>query len=423
MPLHVSFVHKKVQKIIVLLPTFSVTGLSKRNSCRRPAKDVIAGNRSGKGIMLRMENSARPITMLFVYLTDKRTGRYEMEQEVTELWNLVESMGDTGVADLIIQKGLPFRETYVGPGKAAEIGEYLKTHKVEVVTFNGMLTSGQKFNLTKMYWDINPSIQVWDRVDLILEIFSRHAHTREAKLQIELARMRHMGPSIFGMGMVLSRQGGGIGTRGIGETNTELMKRHWKREMKRVTDSLTKLTDSRTRQIERRKSIGLKTVSLVGYTNAGKTTLFNLLTHKQKPVDNALFVTLDSAIGVIFIPELGKRIAVSDTIGFIKDLPPDLIDAFRSTLLESVHADAVLHVIDVSDRDYMEKADVVDGILSELGIPEENVIYVYNKTDAVPDLDRQQVADRTGGHPHVFVSAAKGQGIDDLLSALIPRVR
>jgi GTPase len=369
-----------------------------------------------------MQNTSPPVSMLFVYLTDKKTGIYEMEQDITELWSLAQSMGDVAVADLITQKGLPFRETYIGPGKAQEIGEYLKTHKIDIITFAGILSSSQKFNLTKMYWEINPTIRVWDRVDLILAIFSRHAHTKEAKLQIELARMRHMGPSIFGMGKILSRQGGGIGTRGIGETNTELMKRHWKREMKRITDTLDKLTANRARQIDHRRAIGLKTVSLVGYTNAGKTTLFNLLTRKKKPVTDALFVTLDSAVGEVFVPEIGKQLVISDTIGFIRNLPPDLIDAFKSTLMESVHADVVLHVIDVADRDHLEKIDVVDAILEQIGIAKEKVVYVFNKTDAAQDADRQNVIDRTMPYPHVFVSAVENKGMDELISTVLPRV-
>lgn len=369
-----------------------------------------------------MEHVARPLTMLFVCLVDPKLGRSEVEKDITELWNLAQSMGDTVVVDLIIQKGPAFSATYIGPGKAREVAEYLTRNSVDVVTMNGILTPNQKFNLTKMFWDINPKIEVWDRVDLILAIFSRHAHTTEAKLQIEVARMRHMGPSIFGMGMILSRQAGGIGTRGIGETNTELMKRHWKREIKRVTDAIGKLTDNRRRQIENRKNMGFQTISLVGYTNAGKTSLYNALTHKKNLVENALFATLDSAVGKIYIPELGRTVVVSDTIGFIKDLPPELIEAFTSTLLESVTADVVLHVIDASDKDMVEKIDVVEGILKELTIPEEKVILVFNKIDAVPSLDKQKIIERVTPYPSVFLSARTLKGVDELLTTILPRL-
>ena len=372
--------------------------------------------------MTSMQHTAHPTPMLFVCLVHPKLGQSEIEKDITELWNLVASMGDAVVVDCIVQKGPSYPATYIGPGKAQEVAEYLKTHTVDVVTINGILTPNQKFNLTKMYWDINPKIEVWDRMDLILAIFSRHAHTTEAKLQITLARMRHMGPSIFGMGMILSRQAGGIGTRGIGETNTQLMKRHWKREMKRVTDAILKLTDNRLRQIENRKSMGLQTISLVGYTNAGKTSLFNLLTHKKNLVKNALFATLDSAVGNMYMPQLARTVVVSDTIGFIKDLPPELIEAFTSTLLESVSADVVLHVIDAADKDMFEKIDVVEGILKELTIPEEKVILVFNKIDAAPSLDKQKIIERVAPYPHVFLSAITHKGVDALLTTILPRL-
>ena len=369
-----------------------------------------------------MKELSPSLQLLFVYLADSGLGKSEMEKDITELWNLVISMGDAQVVDLFVQKGIPTPKTYIGQGKTIEIAEFLKTHSVDVIIVNGILSPNQKFNLTKMYWGINPRIEVWDRVDLILTIFSRHAHTTEAKLQIELARMRHMGPSIYGMGMILSRQGAGIGTRGIGETNTELMKRHWKREIKRVTDTLIKLSDTRQRQIEHRKNIGLFTISLVGYTNSGKTTLFNLLTHKDNFVDNLLFATLDSTVGEIFIPKLGKSVVVSDTIGFIKNLPPDCIDAFRSTLLESINADIVIHVIDASDHDMFEKIEIVGEILEQLSIPDEKVVLVFNKIDIAASLDKKRIADRLSKYPHVFLSSKTHVGVDTLFASLLPKL-
>lgn len=364
-----------------------------------------------------METLAQKKQMLLIFLTNPRLGKSEMEKDITELWNLVQTLQDTEITDIITQKGPAYRATYIGPGKAEEISEYLKIHSIDIILMGGILTPNQKFNLTKMYWGINPKIQVWDRVDLILEIFSKHAHTTEAKLQITLARMRHMGPSIFGMGMILSRQGGGIGTRGIGETNTELMKRHWKREMKHVTDSLDILTENRQKQIDHRKNIGLKTISIVGYTNAGKTTLFNLLTHKKNLVDNILFATLDSTVGEIFIPQLGKSVVISDTIGFIKDLPPDLLETFKSTLLESVHADIVLHVVDISDPDMFEKISVVEDILDQLSIPPEKVIIVLNKED-VGSTDKKKIESFISPYPFTYLSAKTHNGLENLINTL-----
>ena len=201
------------------------------------------------------------------------------------------------------------------------------------------------------------------------------------------------------------------------------MKRHWKREMKRVTDAILHLADIRHKQIENRQNMGLQTVSLVGYTNAGKTSLFNILTHKKNLVENTLFATLDSAVGKIYIPQLARVVVVSDTIGFIKDLPPELIEAFNSTLLESISADVVLHVIDASDRDLFEKIDVVEKILNQLNIPEEKVVLVFNKIDAAPQLNKQKIIERAVPYPYVFLSAITEEGVNALLATILPRLK
>lgn len=354
--------------------------------------------------------------VLFVYLAHPRVSRVDCEIDITELWHLVDSLGNARVVDLIHQKGEEFDATYIGPGKAQEVAEYVKNNPIDIIILNGQLAPSQKFNLMKMFWDVRPNIQIWDRIDLILAIFSRHAKTTEAKLQIKLAQMSSMGPRIYGMGMELSRQGGGIGTRGIGETNTELMKRHWKQEIKRARYELAKSADSRKRQMEHRKHIGLKTISIVGYTNAGKTSLFNLLTHKKHLVEHALFATLDSTVGEIYLPNLGGKVLISDTIGFIANLPPALIEAFKSTLMESVHADLVLHVIDVSDPLMTDKICVVNDILDQLDILETKEILVFNKTDIMPALDKQKLAGRASDTPHVFISTKTGEGIETLLT-------
>lgn len=355
------------------------------------------------------------LTVIFVHLADPKLGKSEVEKDITEIWNLTLSLGNTVINDIFVQKSQPHPATYIGPGKVADIALYLRSNPVDTVIFNGRLTPGQKFNLTKEYWNINPNIEIWDRIDLILSIFSRHAHTREANLQIELARMRHMGPRIYGMGLILSRQAGGIGTRGIGETNIELMKRHWKLKIKRVTDELNTLLVSRRRQIENRKNLGLKTVSLVGYTSAGKTTLFNLLTGKKHFTDKMLFATLDSSVGEVYLTGLAKKVIITDTIGFIKDLPPELIDAFKSTLLESVNADVVLHVIDSSDPDMWEKTEVASDILKQLGVPQEKIVLVFNKVDAAKKTGRNNIGQKISSAPHAYISAKTGEGTNTLM--------
>lgn len=339
-----------------------------------------------------------------------------MESDITELWQLVETLGNAIVLDLITQKGEMTRGTYIGSGKVDEILLYLQTHKVDTIILNGQLSPNQKFNLTKYFWEVNKNIHIWDRIDLILAIFSKHAKTTEAILQIELARMRHMGPRIYGMGMELSRQGGGIGTRGLGETNTELMQRHWKREIKKVKDQLDKIKETRTKQIENRKNLGIKTISLVGYTNAGKTSLFNALTHKKNLVENALFATLDSTVGEVYVQQLKTKVVVSDTIGFIANLPPDLIEAFTSTLMESVHADKILHIIDASDPLVSIKMQVVAKLLDDLHVSPEIEILVFNKNDLIDDTTKEKLIELAKNTPFIFTSAKTKENLETLLN-------
>jgi GTP-binding protein HflX len=225
-----------------------------------------------------------------------------------------------------------------------------------------------------------------------------------------------MGPRIYGLGgTVLSRQGGGIGTRGLGETNIELMKRHWRNEMKKVQEKLTKLEADRARKMQHRTEKGFRTISIIGYTNAGKTTLFNRLTKKNKLAEDILFATLDSSIGKIYLPQLKSEVLVTDTIGFIQNLPPQLIQAFKSTLLESIHADLLLHVIDASDPTLHMKIEVVEKVLKDLGIKDKKQLYVFNKTDVIPNLDEENMRQVYEFYQPQFISVVKNSNIDALL--------
>jgi GTPase len=330
-----------------------------------------------------------------------------------ELESLIDTFGGK-IADRIIQKqARPDPRTYIGRGKIGEIILMMRKKQIDIVVLNAMAKPGQVFNIKKELIKENPQIEVWDRVDLILNIFDKHANTKESKLQIELARMRYMGPRIYGMGYVLSRQAGGIGTVGVGETNTELMKRHWRHEMKNIHEQLKKLTLERETQINRRKEKGYKTVSIVGYTNTGKTSLFNALTGKNNLEENALFATLDSAVGKMYMSEYKKEIMISDTIGFIRNLPPRLIDAFKSTLLESIHADLILLVVDVSDPEKDFKIKIVEEILTEIKVESVRMVYVFNKIDLVK-IDKKIIENKYSDHPSVFVSVKKHQGLDKL---------
>lgn len=339
-------------------------------------------------------------------------------RDLKEVKLLVEAYNGK-VVDFVIQKReIHDKGLYIGKGKIEEVGELLKANQIDTVVLNGIVNPSHIFYMKTIWQKSNAEIEVWDRVELILQIFSRHAKTSEAKLQIELASMRHMGPRIYGMGFVLSRQAGSIGTRGIGETNTELMKRHWREQMKITTDKLDRLSNEREKQLERRRRNGLKTVSLIGYTNAGKTSLFNLLTGKKKLVQDALFATLDSNIGKIYSRKLNREILTTDTIGFIKNLPAKLINAFKSTLMESIHADVLLQVIDISDEEFESKIIVVENILRELGIEDKKRIYVFNKIDKSNGINKKYLAERYERFSPQFISVKEHNGIPDMLNVV-----
>jgi GTPase len=355
---------------------------------------------------------------ILVSLVPPGTSEDQAQQDLEELKSLVTTYGGTSVVKIIQKKDHPDNATFIGKGKAEEVKEALKETQADIVVLNQIVKQGQVYNLQKILSEPNKEAIVWDRVDLILNIFGKHANTAEAKLQIELAKMRQMGPRIYGMGMILSRQTGGIGGRGIGETNTELMKRHWRVAIKQVRDKLDKLVKERERQLERRKEVGLETVSIVGYTNAGKTTLFNTITKKQKLAEDALFATLDSTVGRMYIPDIEKEILVSDTIGFIQNLPPQLVDAFKSTLLASIHAEAILHVIDAADPKMDEKIETVEKILEDLKVGDKKKIYVFNKIDMANNIDKEAIEEKYKEFTPVFVSAEKKLNLNELTNAI-----
>lgn len=361
-----------------------------------------------------MKENKKSLRVLPVHVIPPQGDREAIIKNGEELESLIATLGGE-IVDRIIQRlDRPDLRTYVGRGKVGEIILKMREKPVDVIILNAMAKPGQVFNLKKELQKEDPQIEVWDRVDLILQIFDKHANTSEAKLQIELARMRYMGPRIYGMGYVMSRQGGGIGTVGVGETNTELMKRHWRDEMKNKTDQLKKLTNEREKQIERRREQGFKTVSIVGYTNAGKTSLFNALSGKNKLSEDVLFATLNSAVGKVYLPDIKQEVLLSDTIGFIRNLPPKLIDAFKSTLLESIHADVLLHVIDASDPEMEMKINIVNQILSDIGRTTDHIIYIFNKIDLNPRLNKKGISVRYSNHTPLYISTKTGEGLDEI---------
>lgn len=317
------------------------------------------------------------------------TPKEEAEKRLTELESLVLTYGGVVIIKKIQKRGMPDYGTYVGKGKVQEIIEVGKEKKAEILVVNNILKPGQIYKLNEA---LKPAkMKTWDRIDLILKIFSKHAQSTEAKLQIELAGIRHMGPRIFNMGIELSRQAGALGVRaGQGESNLEMMKRHLKSQELNILNKLKHYELVQQGHRERRKRNNYKTAALVGYTNAGKSSILNALTKKGVYVADELFATLSTRIGKLYIkPKIqdvekytpGKEVLIADTIGFIRDLPPELIKAFKSTLSEAIEADLILHVIDINDPELKKKIMVVEEILEQLGLTGKPKIYIFNKID------------------------------------------
>ena len=363
------------------------------------------------------------------------------------------------------KRAQPAYKTYVGSGKLEELLDSFESFDdLDVVVINNILKPRQIYNLEEFCinyqikkrkedkerfeeegtsktsvsrWENPKKIKVWDRVDLILKIFDKHASTIEAKLQIELASIKHMGPRIFGMGLELSRQAGGIGTVGAGETNTQIMKRHLQKRQKLIENKIQTYSDVQRRHRDSRRSKNFKTIALVGYTNAGKSTLKRSLTKKQNTyVADELFATLDSTVGELFLPQSRKKMIVADTIGFIQDLPPDLIDAFKSTLAEIIEADIIFHVIDISDENIFLKIEVVEEIMAQIGVSQDkDKYYIFNKMDKLDalveegdfDLEKKErligeLNARFSDFKPIFISATDKSSLHELVADMDAKV-
>lgn len=346
----------------------------------------------------------------------------EATKNLEEIKSLVSTYRGINVVDVIQHRTRPDKATFIGKGKVEELVGIVNKRKIDIIVVNAIVNPSVLFNLTQYLWNDHPDIQVWDRFDLILNIFDKHAHTAEAKLQIELARMHHMGPRIYGLGEdYFSRQGGRGNTKGQGETNIEIMKRHFRNQIRLKKEELNRLSLQHQKQIERRKFNNIQSISIVGYTNAGKTSLFNYLTKRNKVVENALFVTLDSVTGKLYLPALKKEVTITDTIGFIKDLPPSLIESFKSTLLESINANLILHVIDISDPEMGQKINIVNNILRELKVHTKKIIYVFNKIDAFSGNAEEmlkKVNEMYSPYTPQFISVTTDYGIQKILTEI-----
>lgn len=353
---------------------------------------------------------------LIIQVIPRQSNPDEVETKLQETEQLIDTFGGTIVKKMLQQKDHPDPNSYVGAGKLEELKQWCDAEAIDVVVVNGLVKSGQLFRIEKELWEVSSKIMVWDRIDLILNIFEQHATTAESKLQIKLARATHMGPRIYGLGKTeLSRQGGGVGTRGKGETNIEFERRKIKVSQQKIKQELKKILKQKQNRLQKRNELGIGPVALIGYTSAGKTTLFNALTNKEKEINKGLFTTLDTVVGKLKSAKFERPILVSDTIGFISNLPPVLIESFKSTLLESLEAKLLLHVVDVSDPNMLDKIKVVEDILKNLHADQPTIL-VLNKADLVSAEQLQAIQKKlsTKPLPSLAISASGGSNLDKL---------
>lgn len=324
------------------------------------------------------------------------------ESTIDELVSLSETAGGKVVHMITQNRERIHPATYIGSGKVDEIVRAIDHYDIDVVISNDELSSGQLRNLSDRF-----DIRLIDRSQLILDIFAQRAQTKEGKLQVELAQLQYLLPRLRGQGIMLSRLGGGIGTRGPGETKLETDQRHIRRKIDDIKERLTRTVAQRDQYRKRRKLNHVFQIAIVGYTNAGKSTLFNHLTESEAFAENKLFATLDPLTRQLQLPS-GFQTLVTDTVGFLQQLPTTLIAAFRSTLEEVSEADFILHVVDSSHEDNIQHQETVLKLLQELEADHIPMLTVYNKEDV---LERELIPKM---HPNIFTSAFKEEDIDQL---------
>ncbi len=362
--------------------------------------------------------------------------RKQMEDRMIELENLVNTYGWVVIVKHIQNKSVPDYKTFIGEGRLDEIIDEMQREWANVLILWNILKSKQIHTINDKLKSIGA--KAWDRVDLILKIFEKNAQSAEAKLQIELAAIKHMWPRIYGMGMELSKQWGWVGTRGKWETNTEIMKRHLRKKEQHIRDQLDHFSRVREQHRQGRKKKWMNTVWVVGYTNAGKSTLTNALTNKWVLAEDKLFATLGTSVGKMFIPAEynqqtwayipPRELLINDTIGFIRELPPKLVDAFKSTLEDSIESDILLHVIDAADEKMHLKIAVVEEILENIWA-NQPVVYVFNKIDEIQDGEyivdddsgkatytskRDFIEEKYSDKNKIYISAKQKENIDEL---------
>jgi GTPase len=376
-----------------------LVGLDYRSRKRAPAKVLTSGAQAARDNAAPARAGSGP--------SDEP--KFSAEESLAELRNLALSAGAEVAGEILQHRDRPDPATLIGRGKLEEIAGAAASASADLLLFDHDLTASQQRNIEDVV-----HARVIDRTQLILDIFATHARTREGQLQVELAQLEYLLPRLTGRGAQMSQLGGGIGTRGPGETQLETDRRKIFRRIRHVQQQLENVRRIRAQQRQRRESVPVATVALVGYTNAGKSTLFNALTNATVLESPRMFATLDPTLRSVALPSK-RKILLSDTVGFIRNLPHTLVSSFRATLEEVQRAALILHVTDASSPLSAEQDAQVDRVLNELGAGEKPALHVKNKVDLLPPKQRDTLLDdaRT-----VHVSAAKGSGLTTLLDRI-----
>src|SRR2546430_1902791 len=332
--------------------------------------------------------------------------QFSAEESLAELRDLAISAGAEIAGEILQRRDRPDPATLIGRGKLEEIAGAAASVSADLLLFDHDLSASQQRNIEKVV-----ETRVIDRTQLILDIFARHARTREGQLQVELAQLEYLLPRLAGRGVEMSQLGGGIGTRGPGETQLETDRRKIYRRIRHVKQQIENVRRIRAQQRQRRESVPIATVALVGYTNAGKSTLFNALTQSEVVASPRMFATLDPTIRAVTLPSRRKAL-LSDTVGFIRNLPHTLVSEFRATLEEVQRAALILHVSDASSDLSAEQDEQVERVLQELGAEGKPRLKVMNKVDLLPPASKQALLDSVDS---IHISAAKGVGLSTLL--------